>query len=87
MAKRQTESEQTPEEIFVAGEQADPAPLWTMGQWGGIPQWRCACCPFDTLDGEDVMQAHWQAEHAPPAPVVTPPTIQIYDRWGNPRKE
>lgn len=87
MAKKQVEIEQTPEVVSVASEQVESEPLWVMGQWGDYPQWRCAVCSFDTLDGEDVMLAHWQAEHAPPAPAVTPPVIQIYDRWGNPRKE
>ncbi len=87
MTKKQPEIEQTPEEILVASDQVKSEPLWVMGQWADMPQWRCSFCPFDTLDGEAVMLAHWQAEHAPPAPVVTPPTIQIYDRWGNPRKE
>lgn len=84
MAKKQTESEQTPEVIFVAGEQADPDPLWTMGRWDQFPQWKCAFCQFDTLDGEEAILAHYLAEHAPPAPVVTPPVIQVYDRYGNP---
>ena len=85
MAPGQVIIEQTSEVVFVADVEVDLR--WTMGQWGDYPQWRCAACPFDTLDGEEAMQAHWQAEHAPPAPVVAPPTIQIYDRWGNPRKE
>lgn len=84
MAKKQAEGEQMPEVIVAADDQVDPYPLWTMGRWGDIPQWRCALCPFDTLDGEEAILAHYLAEHAPPAPVVAPPIIQVYDRYGNP---
>lgn len=56
---------------------------WTVGMWSTFSQWRCALCPFDTLDGLAAIEAHWLAEHAPPVP---PPVekIQIYDRFGNP---
>lgn len=84
MAKKQTESEQTAEVVFAADEQADPGLLWTMGQWSEFSQWSCVFCPFDTLDGEEAILAHYLAEHAPPAPVVAPPMIQVYDRYGNP---
>ena len=87
MVKGKVTIEQTPEVVLAVDVEVNPMWMWTMGRWGDMPQWRCAFCPFDTLDGEAVMLAHWQAEHAPPAPVVAPPIIQVYDRWGNPRKE
>lgn len=84
VTKKQTETQQTSEVVFVAGEQANTDPLWTMGQWGDFRQWICAFCHFDTLDGEDAILAHYLAVHAPPAPAMAPPIIQVYDRYGNP---
>lgn len=60
--------------------------IWTMGVWGTFPQWRCALCSWDTLDGEQAMVAHYLATHAPPPPPAAPQTIIVYDRYGNPVK-
>ena len=50
--------------------------------WNNMPMWRCSVCPFDTLDGEDVIVEHYVREHVPavPPPVVI---IPVYDRFGN----
>lgn len=60
-----------------------PAP-WTVGAWGGLPQWRCTLCPFDTLDGEAAMRVHYADVHAPPPPAAPAPTVLRADRFGNP---
>lgn len=57
--------------------------LWAVGTWGVFPQWRCALCEWDTLDGESVMAAHYLAVHATPA-TPAPAIIQVYDRYGRP---
>jgi hypothetical protein len=58
--------------------------LYVVGAWNGLPHYRCELCPFDTLDGEEAMVAHYLAMHAPPAPPVPVTIIQVYDRYGNP---
>jgi len=41
----------------------DKTSRWTEGTWKGNPRWQCALCPWDTLDGEAAMQAHFEAAH------------------------
>ena len=62
---------------------SDPVP-WTVGTWGELPQWRCVLCPFDTLDGEAEIRAHYATVHAPPPPAAPAPTVLRADRFGNP---
>jgi len=54
---------------------------WTLGQWGGFTQWCCKLCPFDTLDGEEIMCRHILERHAPPP--GQEPLIPIYNIYGN----
>lgn len=53
--------------------------LWVVGEWNGIPHYRCELCPFDTLAGEDAMIEHQLTAHAPKAQSSI---IEIYDRRG-----
>lgn len=53
------------------------------GLWSGLPQWRCRLCPWDTLEGEDVMWEHIAARHGAAEPVA-PRLVQAYDARGNP---
>ena len=53
---------------------------YTVGTWAGLTQWRCSQCPWDTLESEKAMIAHWRQSHAPPPPV---PTL-ILDPSGQP---
>lgn len=70
--------------LIPEAEASQEDPIFTMGSWKGLPQWRCVLCPWDTLDGEAAMLAHYQANHAPPPPPPAPVLIQAYDRFGNP---
>lgn len=36
---------------------------WTVGNWAGIPNYICKYCPYATVDGEDVIEAHYDARH------------------------
>ena len=69
--------------VEAAPAAAEPEP-WTVAAWGEFPQWRCTLCPFDTLDGEAAMRAHYAAVHAPPPPAAPAPTVLRADRFGNP---
>lgn len=69
--------------VEAAPAAAEPKP-WTVGAWADLPQWRCSLCPFDTLDSEEAMLAHYAAVHAPPPPAATAPTVLRADRFGNP---
>lgn len=53
--------------------------LYVVGEWNGIPHYRCELCPFDTLAGEDAMIEHQLTAHAPKAQSSI---IEIYDRRG-----
>lgn len=55
---------------------------WTVSSWHGLPQWRCAQCPWDTLEGEEAMIAHIKAHHGPA--IQAQPIVQAYDARGNP---
>jgi hypothetical protein len=70
----------SPEEAKAAYE---PEQTFTLGQWGGIPQWRCTLCPWDTLDGEDAFWEHFAARHATPTPPPVPRAVFVADRFGN----
>ena len=95
MAKKQLDRSDSPDgldELDVAESQAlaevvedaDGQAIWTLGAWQTFPQWRCALCVWDTLDGEAAMVAHYLATHAPPPPPAPPQTIVVYDRYGRP---
>ena len=36
---------------------------WTVGTWGGQPNYRCSRCPFATMSLPN-MEAHWASKHA-----------------------
>lgn len=56
---------------------------YTLGEWKGLPQYRCKFCAFDTLNEPKILE-HYASRHAPkPEPKPTP-LIQSFDRWGNP---
>lgn len=55
---------------------------YVMGQWHGMPQWKCRMCAFDTLDGEEAILAHIVARHVT-VEAPKPRLIPVYDRWGN----
>jgi len=40
-----------------------PSPHNTVGEWAGIPNYRCAYCSFATVDGEEVMRQHLVDRH------------------------
>jgi hypothetical protein len=62
-----------------------PNPHFTLGRWQTFTQWKCAYCPYDTLQGEAVIMEHYQERHAPPPePAPAPRLIQVADRSGNP---
>lgn len=65
-------------------DRVEPEPWlpYRLGQWGGLTQWACRLCPWDTLEGEAAMMEHLAARHAPPAP--PPALIQVYDAGGRP---
>ena len=72
-------------EEATAQEPAADARPWTVGSWNGLPQHLCRLCPFDTLEGEAVIRAHYRERHGSPPP--EPPrrvVSQILDRWGEP---
>jgi hypothetical protein len=59
---------------------------FTVGKWGEFTQWKCAYCPFDTLEGEAAMLEHYHRVHAPVlAKAVRKPETR--DRFGNLNKE
>lgn len=62
---------------------AAPAAPYILGQWNGMPMWRCPVCLFDTLDGEGTILDHMRA-HAHTAPPAAPQSEQKRDRFGNP---
>lgn len=57
---------------------------WDVGEWRGYERWACRLCPFDTLDGEGAMVAHWMACHAPPSPAPPSAVVQVYTAGGRP---
>ena len=44
--------------------------LYTVGEWAGMKQWKCALCPWDTLEREEAMLEHLASAHAPPKPKI-----------------
>jgi hypothetical protein len=67
------------ESLATIVEGPDGQILYVVGEWNGIPHYRCELCPFDTLTGEQAMIEHQLAAHAPTAQSSI---IQIYDRRG-----
>jgi hypothetical protein len=64
MARKRSDPEQVPE--------AATDPGYDIGEWKGLPAYRCRLCPYDTLD-EREMRAHMEARHtvaAPPLRVI-----------------
>lgn len=59
------------------------SPFYTLGKWGNYDRWQCNFCPWDTLEGEAALMAHYRAHHAPP-PTPEPQDAQpVFDRFGN----
>ena len=66
------------------GNATSPAPEirlpYILGQWSGLPQYKCRQCPFDSLDEIAILEhiaGHMVAEQ--------PPTlVQAFDARGNP---
>lgn len=81
---RKTVSQDAPE-ISLIVEDLDEQVAWVVGQWGAMTQWRCALCPFDTLDGEQAMIEHYVTTHVQPAAAAESP-LMLADRFGNPVK-
>lgn len=54
-----------------------------IGAWNGIRQYRCAHCPWDTLDRE-AMERHLTERHRPPPEPKPPSPIIVTDRFGQP---
>ena len=50
---------------------------YTQGRWTGIAQISCVRCPWDTLEGLDAFDAHWDERHAPPRPLPPPPPTPV----------
>lgn len=44
-----------------------------LGSWGGLAQYNCTRCPWDTVTSLDAFNAHWEA-HLPPKP---PPPVSV----------
>lgn len=83
MAPRQRKSaaqaaNDEPQVLEIVSDDQDQV-IWVVGDWKGRAHYRCALCPFDTMDG-GAMLAHYTNEHAPQAAQ----TIMTYDRQGRP---
>lgn len=69
-----------------APNEGSPAPEpehYTIGTWNGLTQYRCRHCPFDTLEGEGAIEAHYADRHGPPPPPPSPSRPPLVDRFGN----
>jgi len=68
--------------------QVEESPYFTKGKWGGMEQWNCRFCPWDTLEGEQTALEHYLERHAKQAaPVIdqrSAGNILVADRYGNP---
>lgn len=57
---------------------------FVLGSWGGLPQYNCSRCPWDTVASIDAFNAHWE-QHAPPPPPPPPaPPPLIFGPDGKP---
>ncbi|MGE5619535.1 MAG: hypothetical protein ACM3US_09795 [Sphingomonadaceae bacterium] len=90
MSKRKPEGAPAGPEVEAAGPavevKAEPPAepeRYRVSSWNGIRRLECVLCAFDTLDGEEAMDAHYLERHGPPPPPPRPPTPPIYDRFGN----
>lgn len=52
---------------------------WTVGQWGGLPNYECVDCPFSTLDLEKMVE-HRNTVHSP-APEPAPESAEPRRRY------
>lgn len=59
--------ENQPPESEGATSPATGTEHYTIGSWGGIEQFRCNDCAFDSLNLERT-EEHWRKVHAPPPP-------------------
>ncbi len=67
----------------MSGDVAEIKELYEMGEWKGLPQWRCTLCPFDTLAGEAAIVDHIIRAHFPPPPAPKETEVLRADRFGN----
>lgn len=74
----------TPSQSPLLGERMIGPELFTVGEWKGLPQWRCALCPWDTLVSEAEMRAHIAEVHLPPPEKPPARVLPLVDRFGNP---
>lgn len=58
--------------------------LYCVGEWSGLPQYKCTLCSFDSMR-LDAMQAHITAVHLPAVsePKRMPSGILVADKNGN----
>jgi hypothetical protein len=61
----------------------NPEPLYTVGRWKGLTQYRCTLCGWDTLHGEAAMREHMAQRHTPP-PKPKRVSALLVNRFGNP---
>ena len=66
-----------------AESRAEGPQLYTVGEWKGLPQWKCAWCPGDTLVSEDEMRAHIREVHLPKPEKPPARKLPLVDRFGN----
>lgn len=67
----------------MATRKAKEAVEWELGEWKGLPQWRCSLCPWDTLVGEEAMLKHIADVHTPKPPRKVVQWLPLVDRYGN----
>lgn len=87
MSKRKPEGVQEDPLGEVAEVKAEPLAepaRYRVSSWNGFRRLECVLCPFDTLDGEEAMDAHYVERHGPPPPPPKPPVLRLYDRFNNP---
>lgn len=66
MTKQKTRKTAAAEPVIIEPEPEEtPAELvrFTAGSWRGMPTWACTACPFDTMEGEEVILKHYQDQH------------------------
>ncbi len=54
---------------------------YSIGEWRGLPQYKCNSCPFDSLNEKSIKE-HVIDRHIP-APVRPKVEVKILDRFGN----
>lgn len=73
MPKRKTQKRANPAETYLP---------WLERLWHDLPQYVCRLCSYETLE-ERAIEAHYDAEHRPPAPKPASTRLFVTDRFGN----